>query len=74
MADPEIMGGVPCVAGTRIPLSTILGLLWEGVTPAEILGYYPQLVIDDVHARTQFARQTGNRLEPDQRTPPAHDE
>ena len=34
-------------------MTTNLGLLWEGVTPAEVLGYYPQLVIDDVHACTR---------------------
>ena len=74
VADPEIMGGVPCIAGTRIPVTTILGLLWEGATPAEVLGYYPQLVIDDVNACTQYTKQVGNELEPDQRTPPARDE
>ena len=33
----RIMGGVPCVRGTWIPVATILGLLGEGLTPADVL-------------------------------------
>ena len=55
------MGGVPCVAGTRIPVTTILGLLRKGVTPDEIIGYYPQLVIADVDACVQASTQPTNR-------------
>lgn len=32
--DHRIMGGVPCVRGTRIPVATILGLLGEGLPAA----------------------------------------
>lgn len=28
--DPEVMGGVPCIRGTRIPVVTILGLVQSG--------------------------------------------
>ena len=59
------MGGVPCIVGTRIPVNTILGLLWEGASPAEILGYYPLLVPDDVDACVQCAAQTRTEPEPD---------
>jgi uncharacterized protein (DUF433 family) len=72
--DPAIMGGVPCITGTRIPVTTILGLLREGASRAEILGYYPQLVLDDVDACVQYAAHTGNEPEPGQRTPPPRDE
>ena len=34
--DHRIMGGVPCVRGTRIPVATILGLLGEGLSPVVI--------------------------------------
>ena len=72
--DPAIMGGVPCIAGTRIPVTTILGLLREGATPAEVLAYYPHLVIDDVLACVQYAAQTADDPEPDQDTLPSRDE
>jgi uncharacterized protein (DUF433 family) len=72
--DPAIMGGVPCIAGTRIPVTTILGLLREGTSPAEIVGYYPQLVNDDVLACVQYAASAGGQQGFDQRTPPPRDE
>jgi len=49
------MGGVPCVRGTRIPVVTILGLLGEGRSPAEVIADYPQLVVDDVLACLRYA-------------------
>lgn len=47
--DPEIMGGVPCVVGARIPVVSILGSSVRH-RPAEVLAHYTQLVIDDVLA------------------------
>jgi predicted nuclease of predicted toxin-antitoxin system len=35
--DHQIMGGVPCVAGTRIPVTTVVGLIADGLTADEIL-------------------------------------
>ena len=66
VTDPATMGGVPCIAGTTIPVTTILELLWEGVTPAEILGHYPQLVLADIHACMQ-STQTANEPGLDER-------
>jgi uncharacterized protein (DUF433 family) len=53
--DHRVMGGVPCVRGTRIPVATILGLLGEGLSPAEVIADYPQLVLDDVLACLRYA-------------------
>lgn len=58
--DHRIMGGVPCVRGTRIPVATILGLLGERLTPAEVLTLYPQLCLEDVLACEQYAAATAN--------------
>lgn len=55
VVDHRIMGGAPCVRGTRIPVITVLGLLGEGLTSADVLAQYPQLVLDDVLACLQFA-------------------
>ncbi|MGN9912651.1 DUF433 domain-containing protein [Phytohabitans sp. LJ34] len=30
--DPQVTGGVPCVAGTRIPVATVIGLLGQGMS------------------------------------------
>ena len=60
LIDHRIMGGVPCVRGTRIPVATILGLLGEGLTPAEMIGYHPQLDLDDVLACLRYASDLTN--------------
>ena len=44
------MGGVPCVRGTRIPVTMVVGLLAENVTVEELLESYPQLSVQDVRA------------------------
>ncbi|WP_249018835.1 DUF433 domain-containing protein [Conexibacter sp. S30A1] len=55
VVDHQIMGGVPCVQGTRIPVATVVGLLAQGLTAAEIRADYPQLSDEDIRASLQFA-------------------
>jgi catechol 2,3-dioxygenase-like lactoylglutathione lyase family enzyme len=43
LLDRHVEGGVPCVAGTRIPVATIVGLVANGLTTDEIVAEYPQL-------------------------------
>ena len=50
MVDPAVMGGVPCVRGTRVPVVTITGLLAENMSIEAVLEHYPQLTVEDVHA------------------------
>jgi uncharacterized protein (DUF433 family) len=53
--DPEICGGRPCIKGTRIWVSLVLDMLADGVTEAEHLAEYPQLVREDVLAAIAYA-------------------
>jgi uncharacterized protein (DUF433 family) len=53
--DHRIMGGVPCVAGTRIPVATVVGLVANGLTAVEIVAEYPQLTTEDVQACLRYA-------------------
>jgi uncharacterized protein (DUF433 family) len=53
--DHRIMGGVPCVAGTRIPVATVVSLVAEGRTNAEITAEFPQLRADDVREALLYA-------------------
>jgi uncharacterized protein (DUF433 family) len=52
--DPEVCGGRPCIKGTRIWVSLILDFLAGGMTEAELLKEYPQLVHDDVLAAIAY--------------------
>ena len=54
LADHRIMGGVPCVRGTRVPVATIVGLVAQGRTAEEIVVDYPTLTADDVRAALEF--------------------
>jgi uncharacterized protein (DUF433 family) len=53
--DPEQMGGVPCVRGLRIPVATIVGMVAEGMSEAEILRAYPDLKKEDIREALRYA-------------------
>jgi uncharacterized protein (DUF433 family) len=53
--DHRVMGGVPVVAGTRIPVATVVGLVANGLGAGEILADYPQLRAEDVRACLEYA-------------------
>jgi uncharacterized protein (DUF433 family) len=49
------MGGVPCIRGLRIPAATVVDMIAEEMTSAEILAAYPDLEPDDIHEALQYA-------------------
>lgn len=53
--DPAQMGGVPCIRSLRIPAATVVGLVAEGKTDAEILRDYPDLEPDDIRQALAYA-------------------
>lgn len=61
--DHRIMGGVPCIRGTRIPVSMIIGRLAEGSTRDEIVADYPQLLTENIDAALRFAAATLDQRE-----------
>ena len=52
---PGQMGGIPCIRGLRIPVSTIVGMVADGMTEKEILEAYPDLEIGDIREALQYA-------------------
>lgn len=53
--NPRQMAGVPCIRGLRIPVATVVALVAEGKTTADILAFYPDLETDDVREALLFA-------------------
>ncbi len=53
--DHRVMGGVPCIRGTRIPVATVVGMVAEGMTTAEILQEFPQLSDADIVEALRYA-------------------
>ena len=51
----EQMGGVPCLRGLRIPVATVVGMIADGMTEAEILDDYPDLEAPDIREALQYA-------------------
>lgn len=62
--DPNVMGGVPVVAGTRIPVSLILNLLAHGYDFDRVVDAYPVLSIADIQAALGYAEDLVKRSEP----------
>jgi uncharacterized protein (DUF433 family) len=58
VADPEILGGKPCIKGTRISVELILELLASGATREEILRAYSQIPPEGLTAALQYAAKT----------------
>lgn len=58
VVSPDLHHGDPCIKGTRIPVSMILGSLADGMTIQEILKAYPQLSEEDIRAALAYAAET----------------
>lgn len=53
--DRKILGGAPCIAGTRIPVYSILQLVEAGYSRKRILKSFPSLSPEDLEAALRFA-------------------
>ncbi len=53
--DHRIMGGVPCIRGTRIPAAMIVRMVANGTSVATLIDEYPQLTEEDVREALRFA-------------------
>jgi uncharacterized protein (DUF433 family) len=58
--DRRVMGGVPCIEDTRIPVATVIGLLGHGRAINELLAEYPELTKEGVLAGLRFAARAVN--------------
>ncbi len=64
--DPEIMGGLPTIRGTRIPVYTILGRIEEGETMDEISADLDHVEREALEAALAYARTHPRRGRPKQ--------
>jgi uncharacterized protein (DUF433 family) len=54
-SDPAVLGGKPCIRGTRISVEFILELVASGACREDILAAYPHLTADDVEEALRYA-------------------
>ena len=52
---PGVMGGKPCIKGTRITVEVLIDHLSAGETVAELLEGYPDITEGDVRAALAYA-------------------
>ncbi|WP_406044628.1 DUF433 domain-containing protein [Micromonospora sp. NBC_00898] len=53
--DPDVMGGVPCVRQSRIPVATLLAMMAEGMSVTDILTDLPFLDEEDMAEVLNYA-------------------
>jgi uncharacterized protein (DUF433 family) len=53
--DPEVMGGVPCIRGMRMPVTTVVAMVADGMTPDEIIADLPDLTREDITEALRYA-------------------
>lgn len=53
--DPDVMGGLPCIRGMRMPVATVISMIADGMTTNEILVDLPDLVADDIAEALRYA-------------------
>ena len=56
--NPDIMGGVPCIRGLRIPVATVVTMVAEGMTTDDILADLPDLETEDIREALRYAAET----------------
>ena len=53
--DPEVMGGLPCIRGLRMPVATVVAMVADGMTNDEMLAEHPDLTQEDIHKALLYA-------------------
>lgn len=53
--DPAIMGGKPCIRGTRVTAGMIVKQIAAGGTPEQLLADYPYLQREDIQEALAYA-------------------
>ncbi|MBC3785118.1 DUF433 domain-containing protein [Spirosoma utsteinense] len=57
-STPGILGGKPCIKGTRISVELILETVADGASVADIVREFPQLSTDAVQEAIRYAINT----------------
>lgn len=66
-SSPDVLGGKPCIRGTRISVEFLLELLAGGASRDEILEAYPQVTADGLSAALRYALSTVRATERERR-------
>ncbi|MDP3974005.1 MAG: DUF433 domain-containing protein [Candidatus Daviesbacteria bacterium] len=65
-SKPDVMGGAPCILGTRIPVDVILYRLKEGYTLKDLHKMYPWVELKKFEGALEELASKVNTLKDDQ--------
>jgi uncharacterized protein (DUF433 family) len=54
--DPQIRGGYPVIAGTRVPYDLVAALLADGIAAEDVSSFYPSVDAEAARGALAFAR------------------
>jgi uncharacterized protein (DUF433 family) len=55
VCNPNVLGGKPCIRGTRISVEFILELVASGASRDDIVRSYPHLAPEDIEESLRYA-------------------
>lgn len=53
--EQDKMAGVPCIRHLRMPVATVVAMVAEGMSPAEIIQAHPDLEPEDIREALLYA-------------------
>jgi uncharacterized protein (DUF433 family) len=54
--DKEIMHGIPCFTGTRVPVQTLIDFLETGESVDDFISVYPSISKEQVHSFLELSQ------------------
>jgi uncharacterized protein (DUF433 family) len=55
ITDSEVMGGLPCIRGLRMPVAAVVTMVADGMTADEIIAEHADLTPEDVREALLYA-------------------
>lgn len=53
--NPDVMGGLPCIRGMRMPVATAVGMVADGMSADDVLDNFPDLEAEDIAEAVRYS-------------------
>ena len=63
--NPKVMGGKPCITGSRMTVGMIVGQIGEGATFEQLMDDFPELKHEDILEAIRYAAWLASEQEVD---------
>lgn len=62
ISNPDILGGIPVVEGTRVPVANVLAEVQAGENKFDIFRHYPSLPLDGIEICIEWDKKKKQQL------------